>query len=70
MVSFNNKYAIYIVEAEALKASKGKGVLLSRLQNVAVATPPVREKKKNKKPLCIGYSTFTRHKICCALSVN
>jgi hypothetical protein len=68
MVSFNNKYAIYIVEAEALKASEG--VLISRLQNVAVATPPVRKKKKNKKPLCIvSYSTFTHHKICCALSL-
>ncbi len=53
MVSYNNKYAIYIVEAEALKASEGEGVLLSRLQNVAVATPPVKKKKKNKKPITL-----------------
>jgi hypothetical protein len=41
MVSFNNKYAIYIVEVEAIKASEGEGVLLSQLQNIAEAKPPV-----------------------------
>jgi len=39
MVSFNIKYAIYIVEPEAIKASMGRGVLLSR-----------RQEQKNKEP--------------------
>jgi hypothetical protein len=36
MASFSVKYAIHIVELEAIKASAGRGVLL--LQNIAEAT--------------------------------
>jgi hypothetical protein len=43
MASFNSKYAIYIVETEAIKASD------SRLQNTAEAAPSV----KNKKPITL-----------------
>jgi hypothetical protein len=49
MASFNSKYAIFIVETEAIKASEGEGVLLSRLQNIAEAAPSV----KNKKPITL-----------------
>jgi hypothetical protein len=51
MASFRVKCAIYIVELEAIKASVGRGVLLSRRQNVAVATPPVKNKRKTQKPI-------------------
>jgi hypothetical protein len=50
MVSFNSKYAM---ETEAIKVSEVEGVLLSRLQNIAEAAPPVRNKKKNKKPITL-----------------
>jgi hypothetical protein len=52
MASCNSKCTIYIVETEAIIASKGEEVLLSWLQNIAETTPPVRNKgtrKKNKK---------------------
>jgi hypothetical protein len=32
MVSCNSKYAIYLVETEAIKARKGEGVLLGKEQ--------------------------------------
>jgi hypothetical protein len=51
MASFSIKCAIYIVEMEAMKASSGRAVLLSRRQNVAVATPPVKNKRKTQKPI-------------------
>jgi len=38
------------VELEAAKASVGRGGLLSRRHNIAEATPPVRNRNKNKKP--------------------
>jgi hypothetical protein len=41
MASFSVKCAIYIVEQEAIKASAGRGVLLSRRHNIAEATPTV-----------------------------
>jgi hypothetical protein len=50
MAVFIVKYTIYIVELEAIKASAGRGVLLSRHHIIAEATPPVRNKNKNKKP--------------------
>jgi hypothetical protein len=50
---FSNKCAIYIVELEAMKASAGRGVLLSLRQNVAVATPPVKNKRKTQKPITL-----------------
>jgi len=31
------------------KSKRGKGVLLSRLQNIAEATPPTRNRKEKKK---------------------
>jgi hypothetical protein len=53
MASFSVKYAIYIhvVVLEAIKASAGRGVLLSWRQNIAVATPPVKNKRKTQKPI-------------------
>ncbi len=57
MASFKSKYAIYIVETEAIKASKGKGVLLSWLQNIAEATPPVRNQSCTDRCLCGQSST-------------
>jgi hypothetical protein len=47
--SCNLKDAIYIVEVEPLKASMGEGVCLSRLQNIAEAASPVRNKKGEQK---------------------
>jgi hypothetical protein len=49
MASFNSKYTIYIVETEAIIASKGKGFLLRWLQNIAETTPPVRNKKEDQE---------------------
>jgi hypothetical protein len=49
MAYFSIKYAIYIVELEAIKASAGRKVLFNWRHNIAKATPPVRNKKKNKK---------------------
>jgi hypothetical protein len=46
---FSVKYAIYIVELEAIKASAGRGVLLSRRHNIAEATPPVKKKKEEQE---------------------
>jgi hypothetical protein len=51
MAEFSVKYAIYIVELEAIKVSAGKEVLLNRRHIIADATPPVRNKNKNKKPI-------------------
>jgi hypothetical protein len=52
MADFSIKYTIYIVELGAIKASAGRGVLLSRRHIIAEATPLVRNKKnKNKKPI-------------------
>jgi hypothetical protein len=45
MASFNSKYTIYIVQMEAIIVREGEGVLLSRLQNIAAAKPPVRNKR-------------------------
>jgi hypothetical protein len=44
LADFSIKYAIYIVELEAIKASTGRGLLLSWRHNIADATPP----RKNK----------------------
>ncbi len=49
IASFNSKYTIYIMETEAIIASKGEGVLLSWLQNIAETTPPVRNKKEEQE---------------------
>jgi hypothetical protein len=49
MADFSVKYAIFIVKLEAVKASAGRGVLLSRRHIIVEATPPVRNKNKNKK---------------------
>ncbi len=51
MASFIVKYAIYMVELEAIKASAGRGVLLCRQQNIAAAIPPVKNTRKTKKPI-------------------
>ncbi len=54
MARLNSKYTIYIVQTEAIIVREGKGVLLSRLQNIAEATPPVRNKRtKNRSLLSI-----------------
>jgi hypothetical protein len=45
IASCDIKYATYIVELEAIKASAGRGILLSQLQNIAEATSPARSKK-------------------------
>jgi hypothetical protein len=74
--SRSTKYAIYIVELEAIKKSAGEGVLLSQLQHIAEVTSPVRSKKEEQEadhsyPLwTVSYSSFSRHMICCALSVH
>jgi hypothetical protein len=39
------------VELEAIKGSEGEEVLLSQLQNIREATPPVKIEKNNKKPI-------------------
>ena len=76
MARFSVKYTIYRVELETIKKSAGKGVLLSQWQNIAEATPPVRNKKEEQEashffPVWIvSYSTFSRYKNCCALSVK
>ena len=49
MARFSVKYTIYRVELETIKKSAGKGVLLSQWQNIAEATPPVRNKKENQR---------------------
>jgi hypothetical protein len=49
IVDFSVKYAIYIVEQEAIKASARRGLLLSRRHNIAEATPPVRNKKEEQE---------------------
>ncbi len=49
IASFSVKYAIYIVELEAIKPSMGRGVLLSQLQNIAEATLPVKNKKEEQE---------------------
>jgi hypothetical protein len=49
--SCNIKYATYIVDWRIdIKAAREGGVLLSRLQNIAEATPPARNRKEGKKP--------------------
>jgi hypothetical protein len=53
MADFSVKYAIYIVEQKAIKASVGRGVLLNRRHIIVEATPPVRN--KNKKPITAVY---------------
>jgi hypothetical protein len=55
MADFSIKYAIYIVELETIKARVGGGVLISWRHFIAEATPPVRNKKKNKKPITPVY---------------
>jgi hypothetical protein len=47
--SCNIKYATYIVGLEAIKASAGRWVLLSRLQNITETTPPTRNRKEGKE---------------------
>jgi hypothetical protein len=47
--SCNIKYATYIVGLEAIKASAGRRVLPSQLQNIAEATCPTRNRKEIKK---------------------
>ncbi len=49
IADFSVKYVIYIVEQEAIKASAGRGVLLSQRHNIAEATPPVRNKKEEQE---------------------
>jgi hypothetical protein len=51
MADFSIKYTIYIVELGAIKASAGREVLLGRRHIIAEATPLVRNKNKNKKPI-------------------
>jgi hypothetical protein len=46
---FSIKYTIYIVKLEAIKVSAGRGLLLSQRQNIAEATPPVRNKKEEQE---------------------
>jgi hypothetical protein len=62
MADFSIKYTIYIVELGAIKASVGREVLLSRPHIIAEATPLVRYKNKNKKPItpvhCEQYILF------------
>ncbi len=48
MASCNIKDAIHIMEMEPIKASLGEGACLSRLQNIAEATSPVRKRKENR----------------------
>ncbi len=76
MVSRSIKYAIYIVELEAIKEKAGERVLLNRLQLIAEATSPARSKKEEQEanhtyPLwTVSYSSFSHHMSCCALSVQ
>jgi hypothetical protein len=49
MLSRSIKYAIYIVELEAIKENARAGVLLSRLQLITEATSPVRSKKEEQE---------------------
>ncbi len=49
MADFSVKYAIYIVELEAIKVSAGRAVLLSRHHYIAEATPPVKNKKQEQE---------------------
>ncbi len=49
IADFSVKFAIYIVELEAKKASAERGVLLSRHHNIAEATPPVKNKKEEQE---------------------
>ena len=49
MASFYRKYTIYIVETEPIKPREGEGVRLSRLQNIAEATSPVKYKEEEQE---------------------
>jgi len=49
MASSNSKYTIYIVETEPLNVTEGEGVRLSRLQNIAEATSPVKYKEEEQE---------------------
>jgi hypothetical protein len=45
---YSIKCATYIMKLEAIKASTGRGVLLSQRPIIAEATPPVRNKNKEQ----------------------
>jgi hypothetical protein len=49
IVSCDIKYHTYTVELEAIKASEGRRVLLSRLQNIAEEISPTRSKKGERE---------------------
>jgi hypothetical protein len=55
MASCDIKDAIHIMEMEPIKASLGEGACLSRLQNIAEATSPVRNKKGEQKLVTLVY---------------